>query len=1057
MAECLARPEAEHAEAIAAACQRWPEHARALQSRIDRLRAFGLAEEVAPGPGDMPARLGEFRLLRRLGGGGMGVVYAAIQEPLGREVALKLIRPEHLFFSGARERFRREVETIGSLQHAGIVPIYTVGEHMGVPYYAMELVHGRSLAEVVTAQHGKQPERLDGAALGHPAMSWVDACCEIVRQVAEALHHAHLRGVVHRDVKPSNVVMTADGQARLIDFGLATRSGAHRLTKSGSTIGSLAYMAPEQLRGEEVGAKADIYSLGVLLYELVTLRPPFWAEGEASLRQRILDAVPVSPRALNRRATWDVETICAVAMAPEPARRYRSAEALAEDLALALARQPIRARRPGPLLRASRFVQRRPGLTASFLLGLTLVVVLPLTLVLQAQGAAARIAREAENRQRVAQFVLDLFAEADPNTSNGGDTPVRTFLGDGVARVRAEVGLDPETRAGFLATMGRVYHNLGLFRDAEPLLREALEAARKAWPPDDLRVLERESWHGTALHMAGEDEQAGALLAVLIPKLRALEGREAQDVLIGALRAYGRVLTQIGDRKAGRLALEESLDLARHQQPPARSAVEASLSVLAQHLRDYVHPLESLPLARELQRLVSAEETVHHPRRIQSMLQLAETLMDLGQMAETKQLLDEAFAAVRSRTDTPPVVLARLLDLHAGFLLEGDQELEADAEIEKAIATYSTMFVADHPSVARIWNQRGLVRMRRGDGRSGTESFGKALAIYEKRFPRGHPHFAIVLANAARAHLHSGDNAAAIRDGRRALAMFERLAPGLKRSIGTVQCTLGLALTIEGELAEGRRLVLAGEKQLREWLAADHRLVARAWMDCAHALLLQNAGKEALPYARDALAMLERITARPDYQLAEAQFCLGWAEHTLGRLDVAAGLQLDSIAGMRAVLSARHPMLAFPMNDLAVIRAKQGRFDEAEPLFVEALQIRRDVYGERHDGLALSWLNMASMHERRGRRAEAVAAVLASLTATRGSANRQDPKRQMACTFGLHLLTTPPEIPSRPELLEQLQQLADELLPPDARIRADLAKARIAAASRPGTASRAGR
>jgi len=398
LAECLERLEADGEAGVEAVLRRHPARAEEVHGWLEAYRGWGLA----PGGGgeedrSFPERLGEFRLLKRLGRGGMGVVYLAEQEPLGRVVALKLIRPEQLYFPGARERFQREVEAIAKLQHPGIVPIFTVGEERGIPYFAMERVHGASLAAVLTSLQGSNPEKLTARDMANaieraleprtgeasvpqhsPAFqgTWVDATYRLAHQVAEALAHAHGRGVLHRDVKPSNIMITPDGRALLLDFGLAHTEGAGQLTRTGSLLGSLPYMPPEMLRGDArtVDQRGDIYSLAVVLYEVLTLRVPYFAECTETTRQRIVLGQPETVRARNRSVPWDAETICLSAMEADSGRRYATAAALARDLESFLARRPIEARRPGPLLRVRRWTQRRPAASVAIAAGILLAI-----------------------------------------------------------------------------------------------------------------------------------------------------------------------------------------------------------------------------------------------------------------------------------------------------------------------------------------------------------------------------------------------------------------------------------------------------------------------------------------------------------------------------------------------------------------------------------------------------------------------------------------------------------------------------------------------------------
>ncbi len=382
--ECLERIELEGEGAIDELLAAHPEHAETVRARLVALRGVGLVGKAHPD-----------RIPERLGGGGMGVVYLAEQESLGRRVALKLIRPEHLYFPGSRERFRREVRAVALMQHPGIVPVYTVGEEDGVPYFAMERIEGCTLAEVLEHLSTRAPSDLQGRDLveaiglcSDPAPegeepprppfggSWTDACLQLVRQVALALTHAHARGVLHRDVKSSNIAIDRSGRAMLLDFGLASAEGADHLTRSGSQPGSLPYMSPEQVRGErELDARTDVYSLGVTLYELLTLRRPFAAETTELVRSRILEGAAPGVRRLNRGVPWDVETVCLTAIERRREDRYPGVAGLARDLENLMGRRPIEARRPGPWLRLLRWAQRHPTASVGSALVLALAAI----------------------------------------------------------------------------------------------------------------------------------------------------------------------------------------------------------------------------------------------------------------------------------------------------------------------------------------------------------------------------------------------------------------------------------------------------------------------------------------------------------------------------------------------------------------------------------------------------------------------------------------------------------------------------------------------------------
>ncbi len=412
---CLGAVEDGGPAALESFCAEHPEHADALRSRMRALLEAGLMSE----PDAPPERLGDFRIGRRLGGGGMGVVYAAVQESLDREVALKVVRADQLYFPGARERFRREVQLVARLAHAGIVPVFTVGEEGGVPYFAMERLQGATLSEALATldEPLRQGEQLaeavarviegrdgDRVEVGGPLYegSGVATCVRIVQRIAEALAHAHERGVLHRDLKPSNVMLTGDGRALLFDFGLASSADAARLTGSGSRVGSPAYMSPEQVRGAETDERSDVYGLGTVLCEALTGRPPYVGSPE-TVGAAILRGDPVALRAHRSDLPRDVETIVQTALASRPAQRYAGAADMAQDLAAVLALRPIAARRAGPLLRSWRWTQRHPARAAA----LALVVLTPIALAIQQSLATRRITEQAARAEANLDHALE--------------------------------------------------------------------------------------------------------------------------------------------------------------------------------------------------------------------------------------------------------------------------------------------------------------------------------------------------------------------------------------------------------------------------------------------------------------------------------------------------------------------------------------------------------------------------------------------------------------------------------------------------------------------------
>jgi eukaryotic-like serine/threonine-protein kinase len=309
--------------------------------------------------GKLP-QLGKFELIEAMGRGAFGTVYRARDTQLQRMVAVKVPRSGRLATDEDEARFVREARNAAQLQHAGIVPVYEVGRSETFPYIVSEYVEGITLADALTARR----------------FSFREAA-RIVSQIAAALQHAHDHGVVHRDLKPSNIMLTADGIPRVMDFGLAKRdAGEVTMTVEGQVLGTPAYMSPEQASGQahHVDGRSDVYSLGGILYELLTGELPFLGNQRMILYQ-VLHDEPRSPRSFNDRIPRDLETICLKAMSKEPSRRYQTAQAMADDLARYLTRQPITARRIGRVERSWRWCRRN-----SMVAGLTTAVVVALLL-----------------------------------------------------------------------------------------------------------------------------------------------------------------------------------------------------------------------------------------------------------------------------------------------------------------------------------------------------------------------------------------------------------------------------------------------------------------------------------------------------------------------------------------------------------------------------------------------------------------------------------------------------------------------------------------------------
>jgi len=347
-----------------------------------------------------PPNVPGYEILAVLGRGGMGVVYKARQVKLRRVVALKMILAGGHATSGDLDRFRIEAESIARLQHPNIVQIHEVGEHDGLPYFSLEFCDGGSLEK-----------KLGGTPLppGEAA--------SLIEKLGRAMQAAHDKGVIHRDLKPGNVLLAEDGTAKITDFGLAKKLDEGGKTQTGSIMGTPSYMAPEQAGGktEKLGPACDIYALGTMLYECLTGRPPFRAATPLDTVMQVLSEEPVPLRHLNARVPPDLETICLKCLQKEASRRYPTAAALADDLRRYQSGEPILARPVGTPERLWRWCKRKPALATA-----SAVAIVGVLLTLGTFAGAFFVVRESlenetQERKKAEKLAEDNKKLADEN------------------------------------------------------------------------------------------------------------------------------------------------------------------------------------------------------------------------------------------------------------------------------------------------------------------------------------------------------------------------------------------------------------------------------------------------------------------------------------------------------------------------------------------------------------------------------------------------------------------------------------------------------------------
>ncbi|MEP0546269.1 MAG: tetratricopeptide repeat protein [Rhodothermales bacterium] len=829
--------------------------------------------------------IGPYRLRRLLGRGGMGTVYLAEREDVGRQVALKVVRGD-LADPAARRRFELERRMLARLEHPHIARLYDAGvADDGTPYFAMELVDGVPLTEYC-----------DRERLG------LDARLRLVGQVGRAVQHAHQQFIVHRDLKPSNILVTEDGTVKLLDFGIAKaldeageESGA--LTVTGRRVLTPAYAAPEQRTGGPATAATDVYSLGVVLFELLTGKRPDTSadptrepdrpstavtEADATSEEAAL-ARQTTTKRLARRLRGDLDVVCLKALQPEPERRYASAEAFVEDIKRHLAGLPVTARRDSVGYRLRKFARRhRQGIAAAVLGVLVLALVTGLYTV-RLQAERDRALTEARKAERVSAFLADLFGASNPFAEVGGDTlRARDLLDRGAARVDAELADEPEVQAAMLRVLGDVYYRLGLYDRAQPLLERALAVRRDALGPAALDVAE--SLHDLAwLHVQRGDYATADSL-----------GRQS-------LALYERD----GERTVG---LAAALVLA------------ASTRYF---LADYAaaDSLYKMGYALNLALLgPDATETVTG-------------LRDLGHVAfargDTEAALRYAVLTLagyrRIYGDAHPTIAKALNDL--GFLEKRRARYaEAEAYYRDALAMERALGGDGDMGVASVASNLGAVLVDQARYGEAEPLLREALAVWQRE---DHPHTASALSHLVRVAREQGRLDTALVLQREALATARRHHGETHPRVANMLSALGDVLLARGDARGAERAYREGHAIDAALHEADHPKLAAGSVRIGEALIAQRRYDEADALLRAALAPLRRTTDTDPMGLAAALEGLGRAATARGQYEEAEQLLGEALRLREARYGPGSPHLRETREALAALYEAWGRPGDA--------------------------------------------------------------------------------------------------------------------------------
>lgn len=725
-------------------------------------------------------RLGVWRLESLLGHGGMGAVYLASRDDgvVRQRAAVKVVHPA-LAGPSLQRRFRTERQVLASLEHPGIARLLDAGtSDDGLPFLVMEYVEGTDLERHCFEN-----------ALG------LDERLALFLGVCAAVDYAHRNLIVHSDIKPGNILVTADGQAKLLDFGIAKLLGpaAQDVTQVGGTRFTPAFASPEQLAGRSVTTATDVYSLGVLLYRLLTGRHPY-ALGALSLpsvarviteeqprapSSAVLDTVKAEddvplPPALERRSVaralaGDLDTIILTALRKEPDRRYPSVAAMADDLRRYQQGRPVVARGDSFGYRAGKFFRR--NLLASIASGIAIASLVAGAALAMWQAREATRERDrartaAHHAEEISRLLGSMLTSADPVRGEGREVKVVALLAGASARLGSELAGQPGVEGSLRETLGETYRNLGLAADAEREFKRAVELHSKAG--DDFGAARSRMMQGIARRDQGQFTAAEVDLRDALKVLRkhpTSATPRALDALLVTLRHQ--------DRHAEAIAAgEEALGLLRTKYPRERGLLAATLNDLALCFGELGKFAEAEKLHREAVVLIRAERGARHPQTAEATANLAGVLDMQGRFAEAEPLYREALSTQEALLGEAHPDFLRTLTSYANLLWLMHRPAEAEPHARRARDLAARVLGPDHPLAAYAENILGGILLDEGKAAEAESVIRSALEKRRRTLPAGHWLIASAQSNLGAALLAEGRYGEAERELREAYAIL---------------------------------------------------------------------------------------------------------------------------------------------------------------------------------------------------------------------------------------------------------------------------------------------
>lgn len=866
--------------------------------------------------GSLTSRLiGPYKIIREIGRGGMGTVFLASRadDQYRKAVAIKLIS-RGMDTDSILSRFRHERQILASLDHPNIARLLEGGTtEDGLPYFVMEYIEGQTIDHYCDTHRLITSDRL-----------------KLFRTVCSAVHYAHQNLIVHRDIKPTNILVTTEGIPKLLDFGIAKllkpEMYAQTIAPTETMVRPMTpdYASPEQVRGQQITTASDVYSLGVLLYELLTGHRPYRlfssklneierviceqepekpstainrtvAVSNSDLETKItLTPESVSktrdgqPDKLRRKLAGDLDNIVLMAMRKEPLRRYVSVEQFSDDIRRHLDGLPVIARKDTFGYRSGKFIRRHKAAVAAAAVIAALVIGFVATTIMQ----SARIGRERDRAElerdkaaRVSSFMVDLFNVSDPSEAKGNAITAREILDKGADKVRQELRDQPEVQATLMDTIGRVYRSLGLYDRAAPLLDEALRLRR---------------------------EQLG---------------KDHPDVA-ATMKTIAGLMKDKGDYEASEKIFREVLDMRRRQFGSEHAEVAVALNDLSSVYYSEGKLEEAEKFNREglaIQRKLFGNESkeVAH-----SLTDLAEVLLQKGDYVEPEPMFREALAIQRKLLgNEDPTVGLTLNNLASLFYQRGDYPA-AESMMREVIALDIKIFGEEHPTVAYDFNNVGATLKMQGNFEAAEPLERKALAIRRKTLGPDHPLVALSLTNLGMTLRSEGNYGEAEPLFRESIAISRKRFGQEDRNVANPIHGLAMMFHYKGDLAAAEPLYREALAMRRKVLPPGHDEIADSMVGLADLLNDKHDGKDAETLVREALEMLRKKLPAGNWRIADAESVLGGSLTTQRRFAEAEPLLLSSYPIIKEKRGEREPRAKRALARLADLYQAWGKPDK---------------------------------------------------------------------------------------------------------------------------------